>query len=305
MSFSDGELARSAQHGDVAALAALFEGHRAALHGRALVLLGDRDGAADAVQDTFLVAMRRLGDLRDPDAAAGWLHAVLRNECLQRLRRTRREAPLTDTLDHLADGSTPSEELERHAIGDWAWTAIGRLPEEIRATVMLRYFGSLTAYEDIAAVQGVAVGTVRSRLARGRSMLADELLATAGAVHLDVRELQTVRRRHFTAAASEISNSASGELFTEGCTPDVLVTFAGGPTSRGQPAMLRGIEEDIATRTRFTIQEVITGPDVTIIHATFDWPSDPARSRLLSTQVHLHDGHATREMRVWLSPPAT
>ncbi len=66
----------------------MLQRHRAPLHAAALGMLG-HGKAEDAVQETFAVALRRIGDLRDPDAVGGWLHAVLRNVCLMTVRRER------------------------------------------------------------------------------------------------------------------------------------------------------------------------------------------------------------------------
>ena len=84
-----GSLARA---GDMQALAGLLERCRPSLYAAAVSLLGSRADALDAVQDTFVVALLRLADLRDAKAARAWLHAVLRNVCLMRIRQ-RREIP--------------------------------------------------------------------------------------------------------------------------------------------------------------------------------------------------------------------
>ena len=77
----DVELVCAARAGDAGAMGALLERHRAALYASALSILGERGLAQDAVQDTFVVALRRIDDLRDADAFAGWLHAIVRNTC--------------------------------------------------------------------------------------------------------------------------------------------------------------------------------------------------------------------------------
>src|SRR5215468_8140011 len=78
---SDAELVRMARRGDSAALGAVLDRHRVALFARALGCLGEREAAADAVQEAFVITMRRLDQLRDPAKVGGWLHAVLRSVC--------------------------------------------------------------------------------------------------------------------------------------------------------------------------------------------------------------------------------
>ena len=74
-------LVRAAQAGDTAGLGALLERHRSRLHAIAVSMLGHGPQAEDAVQDAFLIALRRIGELRDPAAARAWLVAILVNVC--------------------------------------------------------------------------------------------------------------------------------------------------------------------------------------------------------------------------------
>ena len=78
-----------------AALGALLERHRAGLYATALGVLGDPSEAHDAVQDTFLDALARLQELREPAAVAGWLRVVVRNNCLMRVRPAAKSRPPT------------------------------------------------------------------------------------------------------------------------------------------------------------------------------------------------------------------
>jgi RNA polymerase sigma-70 factor (ECF subfamily) len=139
---ADAELVHAARAGDVAALGALLERHRAALYATALTVLGDPTDARDVVQDTVLTALARLDQLRDPAAVAGWLHTVARNHSLMRLR-AKRELPAADP-DPRPTGTLHVEEaIEQLAVADWVWTAIDRLPEDQAVTLMLRYFTRL------------------------------------------------------------------------------------------------------------------------------------------------------------------
>src|SRR6478735_1134721 len=92
---TDAELGLLARDGDVQALAALLERCRPSLYATAVGLLANRADALDAVQDTCVVALLRLGELRDVPAVRGWLHSVLRNICLMQLRQ-QREVVTTD-----------------------------------------------------------------------------------------------------------------------------------------------------------------------------------------------------------------
>lgn len=88
---SDAELVRSAQGDDTASLGLLLERYRAPLYGLALQILGHGPEAQDAVHDTFLVALRKIEQVREPAAVGGWLHKIVRNVCCMRLREGQRE----------------------------------------------------------------------------------------------------------------------------------------------------------------------------------------------------------------------
>jgi RNA polymerase sigma factor (sigma-70 family) len=140
----DAELATLARAGEVEALAVLLERYRPSLYAAAIRLLRNRDDALDAVQETCVVALARLGVLRDPEAVGGWLHTVLRNLCLMRLRCSHRERPLEQVVvPALTPG--PEEVLDGHALRDWVWAALGTLSPDDRLTVMLRYFPAAAA----------------------------------------------------------------------------------------------------------------------------------------------------------------
>ena len=81
---SDADLATRALAGDAEALAALLERCRPSLYAAAIGLLRNREEAHDAVQEACVVALVRIGSLRDPAAVGGWLHRILRNVCLKK-----------------------------------------------------------------------------------------------------------------------------------------------------------------------------------------------------------------------------
>ena len=164
---SDANLATRALAGDAAALAGLLERYRPSLYATAVGLLRNREDARDAVQEVNVVALARISSLRDPAAVGGWLHRVLRNVCLMRMRS---QAPAVPRADVNPPGVVPSldEAIERLVLRDWVWKAIGELAPDDRVTVMLRHFARSNSYAAIAALTDVPVGTVRSRLNRAR-----------------------------------------------------------------------------------------------------------------------------------------
>ena len=157
--------------------------HIDGLYGYALVLTRNRTDAEDLVQETYVRAIRAMGQLRHDSNVKGWLFTILRNIWLNELRQ-RRKAP--ESVDVEADERTsnlvdeslknPHEEyvgkLEQRHVRE----AIQQLPEEAREIILLREWEELS-YQEIATVLDCPVGTVMSRLARARAKLRELLCA--------------------------------------------------------------------------------------------------------------------------------
>ncbi|HEX5618909.1 MAG TPA: sigma-70 family RNA polymerase sigma factor [Solirubrobacteraceae bacterium] len=286
----DARLVLAAQTGDVAALGTLLERHRALLHAVAVGMLGPGGRAEDAVQDTFVIAMRRLDGLRDPAAARGWLLAVLRNVCLAELRRPEL-APATEPTAAAVD-----EAIDRLALSEWVWTALERLSEPLRTPLVLRYFSNASSYDAIADICGVPVGTVRSRLNAARGKLADELLATAALAHTDRREQERIAAQH-SAAMQAFERTGDGALLVDVMAPDVRFVLSDRVPRQGRDlyaSLLTGdFEDGVTTR----LQRVITGADLAIVELWLDSPpDDPLHCPPAVTQVHSHDHGVSRRI---------
>lgn len=156
--------------------------HLDAAYNLARHLLRDADRAQDAVQDSFLRAMTYFDGFRGGDSRA-WLLAIVRNTCFDRLERERRrsgDAEFNEEI-HGADQAGPSPEtsLRARVASETVERALGELPPELREAVVLRELEGLS-YKEIAQVAGVPVGTVMSRLSRGRERLHRVLGADGG-----------------------------------------------------------------------------------------------------------------------------
>src|SRR5262245_49362160 len=129
--------------------------------------------AEDVVQDACVRAMRFFSSLRDDDARA-WLFTIVRNTWYSRVSRLAKMtagAPLTDGQDQWPDNALDPEErlLQQHTVA-LVREALEQLPVDFREVIVLREIESLS-YKEIAAVAGVPIGTVMSRLARARERL--------------------------------------------------------------------------------------------------------------------------------------
>lgn len=160
--------------GDPTAFGVLFARHRDRLWAVALRTTGHREDAADALQDALVAAHRRAASYRGEAAVTTWLHRIVVNACLDRIRRARVRAaePLPDDLAERPDHRDRPEDrvLEREQ-RDRVLAALAALPPEQRACLVLVDMEGLPVAE-AAEVLEVPVGTVKSRCARGRARLA-------------------------------------------------------------------------------------------------------------------------------------
>ena len=152
---------------DKTEFAARTEALRDRLYRTACLYLGSGADALEAVDEAVYQALRALGKLREPDFFETWLTRILINECHRELRRRKRFSPageetLPDTAGPDAYDGLPLKE------------ALRRLPEELRAVVILRFFAGYTQAETAAALD-IPQGTVATRQRRALALLRLEL----------------------------------------------------------------------------------------------------------------------------------
>jgi RNA polymerase sigma-70 factor, ECF subfamily len=170
----DQDLVRRAAGGDQHAFAQLVQRHQDRVYRLCLRIMGNPDDAHDAAQDTFLSLFRKLDQFRGDAAFTTWLHRVGVNACYDSLRKKKR-APLLRAVD---DDGAPQEQgpsTVDHADEVAGSLDVGRalalIPEDYRVVLVLADVQDL-AYDQIALVLDVPVGTVKSRVHRGRLALA-------------------------------------------------------------------------------------------------------------------------------------
>jgi RNA polymerase sigma-70 factor (ECF subfamily) len=229
----------------------------------ALSLLGPGPDGEDAVQDAVLVALRRIGDVRNPEAVGAWLRMIVRNACRTRLRSVTQTCRVED-LALVSSDESPEQTVERHAMRDWLWQAIEELSPVLRMTVLLRHFSSrATSYEEIAAVCGVPVGTVRSRLSQARARLAEAMAATASAAHADAAALAEASRREAQDTLDAAEQGHFAALLAERWAPDVTL-FDGRRPVGGRELLVRGMECDLEAGVRQRFVGVVASSDTVI-----------------------------------------
>lgn len=160
--------------GDVGAFDELMRAHQDRVFGICLRMLRDRDKALDATQDTFLTLFRKADRYRSEAAFSTWLYRVTVNTCYDHLRRAKRKA--ADALPEHHDPVDPhaGDVLESVELRPDIEEALQHVAEEFRAAVVLVDLEGL-ALETVADMLGVPVGTIKSRVYRGRRQLAERL----------------------------------------------------------------------------------------------------------------------------------
>src|SRR5580692_87541 len=181
---ADAELLRRHVAGDDQAFGELFRRHRDRLWAVALRTVCDPEEAADALQDAMISAFRRAADFRGESAVTTWLHRIVVNACLDRIRRraARPAASGMDeqTLDVLAQGSALADPgIDKDTALDVLAALRTLAPEQRAALVLVDMLGYPVA--DTAAILGISPGTVKSRCARGRARLLPLLAHLRGA----------------------------------------------------------------------------------------------------------------------------
>lgn len=173
----DAALVQRARQGDTEAFAALYARHQRTIYSLIRHLTADPEAAADLTQETFVKAWHGLSRLRADVAFGGWLRIIATNLVRDRSRRRKPEVLMTDTSDD--DGGAPEaadEDLspdERYLLSQQQLLirhAVSRLPEPQRLVIIMHHFEDRPVAE-IAVELGVPLGTVLSRLARGRDAL--------------------------------------------------------------------------------------------------------------------------------------
>jgi RNA polymerase sigma-70 factor (ECF subfamily) len=216
---SDADLLAAHVAGDGDAFGLLFARHRDRLWAVALRTMGNREDAADGLQDGLVAAYRRAGTFRGDAAVTTWLHRVVVNACLDRLRaaKVRRAEALPDDLEERGDrgslrsatdeAADPADHAGRTEQRELVLAALRTLPVDQRAALVLVDMEGYPVAE-AAQILDCAVGTVKSRCSRGRARLAELLAPILDAAEGDPHD--TPPRNPVTSAPVEPTDAPRG-----------------------------------------------------------------------------------------------
>lgn len=292
-------LVEAAQQGDPDGLALLLRSEYAGMLAVATRILGSHPDAEDACQDATITALGRIGDLRDPAKVRSWLHAIVRNNCRTMLS-ARKPVMSLDGVDLPAsDLDDPIAGIERNAERDWVWHAVRRLSPAVQPVAMLRYFAERNSYDEIAALCGIPVGTVRSRLSEARRQLSDVLPRLQDDRHDDASALITERREEAAAILRAVPDGVSLRRGYDRWADDLTMFWPGGERTIGLSSVLDTMGRDYDDGVKYRLTEVVAGADMTIWENEFiNPPEDPDHCPPAGTWLLRERGGLVREIRL-------
>jgi RNA polymerase sigma-70 factor (ECF subfamily) len=179
-------LVKRSQEGDVAAFEQLIKHHQVIAYNIAFRVLGNQEDAQDATQEALIKVFKNITKFKAQSQFSTWLYRIVVNTCRDYARKNRKVVTLsTDSQINTEEGQLqrefPDESMspellyEKKELSERIQLAISTLPEQNRTVVVLRDIQGLS-YEVIASILDIPVGTVKSRINRGRDMLKQYLL---------------------------------------------------------------------------------------------------------------------------------
>lgn len=180
MQVDEQKLLQRAGKGDAQAFNALMSQQEGRMYAVALRMCGNHEDAQDCMQEAMLRIFRAISSFKGQSTFSTWVYRITMNTCLDELRRAKRRKA-TSLDERLEAGWSPvdtGDSPERHALRSEQRRAIDRairlLPEDMRSAIVLRDIQGMS-YEEIAEILSANVGTIKSRISRGRSRLREIL----------------------------------------------------------------------------------------------------------------------------------
>lgn len=184
MEFNERDMIERASRGDAAAFNRLMEQHERRMYAVALRMCGNREDAQDCLQEAMLRVYRAIGGFKGQSSFSTWVYRITMNTCLDELRRKKnRQSTSLDSLLDMGwspsdDTNAPEKQAMRSELRRNLNRAIQELPEEMRSAVVLRDIQGFS-YEEIAHMLEINVGTIKSRISRGREKLREKMRENA------------------------------------------------------------------------------------------------------------------------------
>lgn len=160
--------------GDKDSFDLLYQDHYLILYRTALLILGNKEDAEDALQESFIAIYKNIASLSDYNKLKPWIFSILKNSCYTRYRKRKREFPDEFVLEK-ADSNSISKEEDDFLLSNEVEAALLNLKEKEREVLVLFYYNDFSI-EEIAKICNSFTGTIKSRLYRARKNLKKELI---------------------------------------------------------------------------------------------------------------------------------
>ncbi|HUS31746.1 MAG TPA: sigma-70 family RNA polymerase sigma factor, partial [Kofleriaceae bacterium] len=170
---ADLTLIEASRRGDRDAFAEIIARYQRAVYAVAFAGVRDRALADDVAQDTFVIAWRRLSELRDASRLPAWLCGIARNRARELRRQTRREIA-SEMRDEIVHPTTPYDAMSDAETERIIADALGKVPDVYREPLVLYYYEE-RSIDDVARSLGISPATTNKRLSRGRRFLAESV----------------------------------------------------------------------------------------------------------------------------------
>jgi RNA polymerase sigma-70 factor (ECF subfamily) len=174
-------LVREAKNGSQEAFKTIYECFGARIHNFLYRLLGSKNEAEDATQQTFLIALHRLGTLRDPDQLESWIYRIARNEVYQKYRRKQVDSLEDDGSKPFAERAPdprlhgqPEKALLNEELAEALQSALNNLPLKLREVFILAVVDEMS-YQDISGIVGRSLLSVKTDIYRARLLAKEQL----------------------------------------------------------------------------------------------------------------------------------
>jgi RNA polymerase sigma factor (sigma-70 family) len=189
----DGELAIRVASGDRVALGVIYDRYADRLFDFCNSILRDREEAADAVQQCFLVAAQKMGSLREPSKMRAWLYAVARHDCLRRIRRRSREVVDQQVTESMSSLASIDEGTDVQSLQELVWSAAKGLAPKDQALLDLHVRQGLNGQE-LADAVGVKPSNVYVMVNRLKAQFERAMgaLLVVRLARMDCPELETI-----------------------------------------------------------------------------------------------------------------
>ena len=181
---NESQLIQRAAVGDASAFNELLGAHEKQMYVVCYRMCGNYNDAQDCLQEAMLRVFRALPGFKSQSSFSTWLYRITMNACLDELRRrkTRPNASLDGLLEvgwsPKSESEAPDDQVIRSERAKALHAAIAELPEEMRSAIVLRDIRGF-AYEEIADMLNVNIGTIKSRISRGREKLREKIMTNA------------------------------------------------------------------------------------------------------------------------------